>query len=72
MCNGMKNMCIWKVISVFPKYHSLLVAVYIKQHLKKILLELNGDKERPAYFLEVFSIMLDRRKRKKGRIAKHH
>ena len=37
---------------------SFLIVVYFKPHLKKILLELNGDKERPANFWVAYTTII--------------
>jgi len=35
-----------------------LIVIYFKPHLKKILLELNGDKERPANFWVAYTTII--------------
>ncbi len=35
-----------------------LIVLYFKPHLKKILLELNGDKERPANFWVAYTTII--------------
>ncbi len=37
---------------------SFLIVIYFKPHLKKILLELNGDKERPANFWVAYTTII--------------
>ncbi|MDQ3140865.1 MAG: hypothetical protein M3Q56_01305 [Bacteroidota bacterium] len=37
---------------------SFLIVIYFKPHFKKILLELNGDKERPANFWVAYTIII--------------
>ena len=37
---------------------SFLIVIYFKPHLKKILLELNGDKERPANFWVAYATII--------------
>ena len=37
---------------------SFLIVIYFKPHLKKILLELNGEKERPANFWVAYTIII--------------
>jgi hypothetical protein len=37
---------------------SFLIVLYFKPHLKKILLELNGDKERPANFWVAYTTII--------------
>ena len=37
---------------------SFLIVIYFKPHLKKILLELNGDNERPANFWVAYTTII--------------
>jgi membrane protease YdiL (CAAX protease family) len=37
---------------------SFLIVIYFKPHLKRILLELNGDKERPANFWVAYTTII--------------
>ena len=37
---------------------SFIIVIYFKPHLKKILLELNGDKERPANFWVAYTTII--------------
>lgn len=37
---------------------SFLIVIYFKPHLKKILLDLNGDKERPANFWVAYTTII--------------
>ena len=37
---------------------SFLIVIYFKPHLKKILLELNGNKERPANFWVAYTTII--------------
>ena len=37
---------------------SFLIVIYFKPHLKKILLELNGDRERPANFWVAYTTII--------------
>ena len=37
---------------------SFLIVIYFKPHLKKMMLELNGDKERPANFWVAYTTII--------------